>query len=59
MNINPAKRTTIGTVYLIPKKVKRTNMLQYKHLEITGGNDLGLLHNMYATLQKAYQEIYL
>ena len=29
-NINPAKRTTFGTV-LLSKKVKRTNMLQYKH----------------------------
>ena len=51
MNINPAKRTTFGTVYLLSKNVKRTN--------ITSGNDLGLLHNMYATLQKAYQEIYI
>ena len=25
-------------------------MLQYKRLEKTDGNDLGLLHNMYATL---------
>ena len=30
ININPAKRTTFGTV-LLSKKVKRTNMLQYKH----------------------------
>ena len=29
-NINPAKGTTFGTV-LLSKKVKRTNMLQYKH----------------------------
>ena len=34
-------------------------MLQYKRLEKTDGNDLGLLHNIYATLLRAYQEIYL
>ena len=41
-NVNPAKRTTFGTV-LRSKKVKRTNMLQYKHCKKKeNGNDLRL-----------------